>query len=127
MDPKELPEEHRKYLEMSNNPKRPTNTSIFALLSDVRVAIGKMETKQENIEKSIGYVDKKIEKLDDSMNHKIDVLEDDFKGCQLEGIGSRGKVDERFSWQDRMQKVIISLVIFSISLILYLHFGISFP
>lgn len=112
---------------MPDNPKKPTNTSIFALLSDVRVAIGKMETKQNHIEKGIGYMDKKIEKLDDSMNHKIDVLENDFKGCQLEGIGSRSKVDERFTWQDRMQKVIISLVIFSISLILYLHFGLGFP
>ena len=126
MDPKDIPEEHRKYLEMSDNPEKPTNTSIFALLSDVRVAIGKMETKQENTHAYLDDVAKKVEKLDDSVNDKIEVLEDDFKQCQISSMGQRGAAGERNKWFMRAIALMISLSLASLGL-LFWHLGIPFP
>ncbi len=131
MDPEDLPEEHRKYLEMKNNPKQASNTSIFAMMSaeftDLKVSLAKMETRQETIQTDVGRVEEKVNGVDDKVTQKVKILEDDFIKCRTDGIGRGSRTDERFTWNERMQKVILTLIVFTIGLIFTLHFGIGFP
>ena len=58
MKPEDIAEEHKKYLDLSDNPKKPSNTSIFVLLSEgltkmdekingVKIDVAKLEVRAE--------------------------------------------------------------------------------
>lgn len=58
MKSEDVVEEHRKYLELSDNPKKPTNTSIFVLLSEgltkvnekingIKIDVARLEVRTE--------------------------------------------------------------------------------
>lgn len=120
MDPKDVAEEHRKYLDMGENPKGVSNTSIFAMLSDGLMKLsGRMsviETKQDTTHERLDKVDKKIACIESKLNNKVKVLEDDFLQCRTSGVGTRAENDERFVWIMRAIKLIIALCLTSIAM-----------
>lgn len=119
MKPEEVCEEHRKYLKMGTNP-RVSTAAVFKLLSDgmvdIKERLVRIETKQEVINDHTIKVTK-----------RVDRLEGKFTVHCVEGAQSTGKIDERFKWQGRMQKLITTLIVFLIGLILTLEVGIGFP
>ena len=129
MKPEDVPEEHRKYLDMKDNPKRVSNTSIFALLSSfetkVSERLGIIETKQEACRESLDKLETKLEKSIEVTDAKIESLEDDFKQCSMSGMGTRGRNEERFSWLNRWMKFIAAGVLGTLGLLLW-HLGLPF-
>ena len=119
MKPEEVTEEHRKYLGTSDNP-RVTTSAVFKLLSDsvseIKERLVRIETKQEN---TIKHTEKS--------DARLDKVEGDLEAHCLDSAKATGGLDERFKWQEKSQKLILSLLVFVIALVLYLHFGIGFP
>ena len=96
-------------------------------LTEMKVAMATLESKQEQCRTGIDKMETKIDVVSEKISTNVKSLEDDFLKCRTSGVGRQSEVSERFRWQERMQKVILSLVIFTIALIFTLHFGIGFP
>ena len=130
VDRKNINEEHRKYLDIKDNPETVGTAAVFSLLSDglteIKVAMGKMETKQNIDSKIIGNLDGKVTKLDEKFDKKITVLEDDFIKCRVDGQGFRGMSDERVIWIMRAIGLIIVMLSVTISLF-FAHIGWPVP
>lgn len=130
MNREDIAEEHRKYLDMSDNPQRVSNTSIFAMLSDglidLKVSLAKVETRQEQTAKDIKNMDCKLDGVTEKMNGRIKIVEDDFIEHCIHEASDTGKIDERFKWQEKMQKVLVFLLL-SILGFLLVVFGIPIP
>ena len=131
MKPEDVSEEHREYLKMKDNPVKVSNASIFTLLSDglikLQERMGILETKHDTTQESMARIEEKVDKNLVATEKKINSLEDDFINCRLKGMTSLGRNDEKVMSLDRMMKGVLALTISIFGLILYLHFGITFP
>ena len=130
MDPEDVHEDHRKYLEIKDNPKRVSSAAIFQLLSEGLVELRErqaiIETKQDQSQDTICKIDKMVEKVTGELDDEQRKLRADFEAEITANARRNGKFEERFSWQEKMQKAIIVLVLFIISF-LFLIFGIPLP
>ena len=119
MRSEDVAEEHRKYLKIKNNPQRVSTAAIFKLVSNGQLELqGRMsvlETKQDQNYEQICNLDKRIGKVTTELNTGAIV-----------SAGINSKFEERFTWQDKMQKLILALII-SILGFLFALFGIPFP
>lgn len=129
MKKEEVPEEHRKFLDMEENPKRVSNTSIFALVSDeftkLKVSMGKLEQQQTHSHEQISKLDGKLEKSIEATDDKIESIEDDLKKCQVSGMGTRATNEEKFTWIMRAIKLTIILSGGTLTFLFY-HMGLPF-
>lgn len=111
MRPEDVAEEHRKYLDIKDNPQRVSTSAIFKLVSDGQVKTSErlttLEVKQDQNYEQIVNLDKRVEKVTCELNDGAII-----------NAGINSKFEERFNWQDKMQKVILSLIIFTIGLLL---------
>jgi len=122
----DLPEEHRKYLKVPSNP-RVSNASILAMLSDNSISLARLEEKHNGTAERVKEMDTKLDKVTGSMDSRITKLEDRFDERVEWGTAKLGTMEERNRWQEKTQKVILTLLTFVIGLILTLQFGIGFP
>jgi len=122
----DLPEEHRKYLKVPANP-RVSNASILAMLSDNTVSLARLEEKHNATAERVREMGTKLDRATGSTDSRVTKLEDRFDERVEWGTAKVGTMEERNRWQEKMQKVILTLLIFVIGLILTLQFGIGFP
>lgn len=119
MKPEEVAEEHRKFLNVSPNPRIST-AAVFKLLSDgmmdIKERLVRIETRQEIFCDNNEKTSTRVDELDNELHDHITL-----------GTGQSATIDERFKWQEKMQKAIMALLVFVIALILTLQFGIGFP
>jgi len=102
MKPEDVAEEHRKYLDISDNPKKPTNASIFVMVSEGLI---KLESKVNGVELGLG------EKIN---GVKVDVAKIEVRG------------EERHNQQRREQKVVIAVLLSLFGFVLW-SLGIPIP
>ena len=115
MDPNDIPEEHRKYLELKDNPARVSTSAIFKLVSDGQLKLsGRMsvlETKQDQCCEKITVLDNRVEKVTDDLDARVSRYKSEFDIQTVVSAGNTAKFEERFTWQDKMQKLILGLII----------------
>ena len=138
MDPKSLKnKDHREYLELKDNPKRVSTSAIFALVSDTTTSLTKgmanisermsvLETKQDQAHEQILSLDKEVTKANDELDREQRQLRADFEADCTASAKTNGKFEERFTWSERMQKVIIGFLMSILGFLLVI-FGIPFP
>jgi len=117
--PEDVAEEHRKYLDIKDNPARVSTASIFKLVSDGQIKISErmsiLEVKQDQNYEQITNLDKRVGKVTDELNDSAII-----------NAGINSKFEERFNWQDKMQKLLLSLLVFIIGF-LFIIYGIPVP
>ena len=130
MDPNDIPEEHRKYLELKDNPARVSTSAIFKLVSDGQINVAgrlsTLETKQDQTRTDICALDKKVEKVTEEIDARVSRYKNEYDVQTVMTAGNTAKFEERFTWQDKMQKLIVTFLVFILSL-LFLILGIPVP
>lgn len=131
MDPKSVKnEEHREYLKLKDNPSEVSNSAIFSMVSDtltdIKVSIGVLETKQDQTCEQILNLDKRVEKVTDELEQEQKCLRADFEASATVSAKTNGKFEERFKWSERMQKAILAFTISVLGFLLII-FGIPIP
>ena len=115
MDPKDIAEEHRKYLDLKDNPARVSTSAIFKLVSDGQINVAQrlsvLETKQDVHLAKLCTLDKRVEKVTDELDDEQRKLRAEFEAASTISAKTNGKFEERFTWQDKMQKLILGLII----------------
>lgn len=138
MDPKSVKnKEHREYLELEDNPKRVSTSAIFALVSDTTTSLTKeiskvsermvvLETKHDHTHERIVDLDKAVTLSNDELDKEQRQLRADFEADSTATAKTNGKFEERFTWQDRMQKLILAFLVSILGFLLVI-FGIPIP
>jgi len=130
VDPKDIAEEHRKYLELKDNPQRVSTSAIFKLVSDGQINVAGrlsvLETKQDQTRTDICTLDKKVEKVTEEIDARVSRYKNEYDVQTVVTAGNTAKFEERFNWQDKMQKVLLAFLI-SILGFLLIIFGIPIP
>lgn len=138
MDPKKIKnKEHHEYLELKDNPKKVSTSAIFALVSDTTTSLTKsmanisermsvLETKQDQAHEQILSLDKEVTKSNDELDREQRQLRADFEANCTASAKTDGKFEERFTWSERMQKLILAFIISVFGFLLYI-FGIPIP
>ena len=130
MDPEDIAEEHRKYLELKDNPQRVSTSSIFKLVSDGQIKVAErltsLEVKQDQTRDDICTLDKKVVKVTDEMDDRISRYKNEYDIQSVATASNTAKFEERFNWQDKMQKVLLGLLISILGYLLAIN-GIPIP
>ena len=130
MDPKDIAEEHRKYLDIKDNPQRVSTSAIFKLVSDGQIKFSErmaiIETKQDHCTEAVENINSKIEKVTDGLDSEQRKLRAEFEASATLSAKTNGKFEERFNWQDKMQKVLLALLVSILGYLLALN-GIPIP
>ena len=120
VDRKDINEEHRKYLDIKDNPETVGTGAIFSLLSD-----GIKELKTE-LKEGLAKLEKKMDHNIEKQEDKITIIENDFNECQLKGAGIRAADDEAHKWIMRALGLVVGVSLATLSVVFW-HMGIPFP
>lgn len=128
--PEDVAEEHRKYLDIKDNPARVSTSSIFKLVSDGQIKVAErltsLEVKQDQTRDDICTLDKKVEKVTEELGARVSGYKNEYDIQTVMTAGNTAKFEERFNWQDKMQKLLLSLLVFIIGF-LFIIYGIPVP
>lgn len=137
MNREDIAEEHRKYLDIDDNPKRVSTSAIFKLVSDgqvklerkihdVKLGQARIEERQSSTDGKVEHLEVSVDKFADRLSARLMTVESDFSECRIRGTSSEATVTERLNWQDKMQKLLLSLLVFIIGF-LFIIYGIPIP